>query len=429
MWRGNEQIDELKRDTRERIARREEPTNYLDVLFVVEHPAFSSFYEDLLGEGLATEVGDEGDATSAIGDLENVDLRPGYQAYDFEVPMILRDAEEELKQPSLDPLELPVSRYQIDWLISQIGRGDRFHSQAAQTGTQFGDYRVDGGVLTATGYNDYLSRMTTRITEALGRSFTSSAKQYKEISQFPIMQAYKPLLTGWLDKYIRERVFGQHFDPFEDENWRVLLIDGVSQDIAGAFASRLTELQMNQEVAVAEVRHRRLSEVLTIPVRSSSCVEVSKCIYAKLPIPSQRGGLERNFIEWADQDTSIEALAKIHEYRHDFLRRPYLKTDGMPAEYSPDFLIRTASDIYVAETKAQSALSDENVLRKQRAAIAWCDQINALSPDLRDGRTWHYVLLGESAVKEWRSKNARVSELLDFARLRRTLTPTQGTML
>lgn len=429
MWRGNAEIDELKRETRERIARREEPTNFFDVLFIVEHPAFSKFYDELLANGLAVEVGDGADGTCATGDLENVDLRPGYQAYDFEVPIVLRDADEELKQPSIDPLTLPPSKFQIDWLIGQIGKGDRFVSQDAQTGTQFGDYRVDGGILTATGYNDYLSRMTTRISEALGRNLTNSAGKFKEITRFPILQAYKPLLTGWIDSYIRHRMFKDNFDPLEDENWRVLLIDDVAHEIAGVFATKLTTLQESQLVAEAEVRYMNLSDVKTIPVRSGSCVNVTKCIYPKLPIPSKGGGLERLFLEWLDRDTKVEAFAKVHEYRHAFLRRPYLKTDGMPALYSPDFLVRTDSDVYVVETKAQSALSDENVQRKKRAALAWCAQINNLDAHLRADVSWHYVLLGESVVNEWHSKDARASELLDYARVRLVGGAEQGALL
>lgn len=428
MWRGNDEIDELKRETRERIAKREEPTNFFDVLFIVEHPAFSQFYDDLLGDGIAVEVGDDSDGTSATGDLENVDLRPGYQEYDFEIPIVIRDADEELKRPSVDPLSLPVSKYQVDWLIGQIGKGDRFVSQDAQTGTQFGDYRVDGGILTATGYNDYLSRMTTRISEALGRNLTSSAGKYKEISHYPILQAYKPLLTGWIDTYIRHRMFKDDFDPLEGENWRVLLIDDVAHEIAGAFATKLTLLQESQSVAEAEVRHMNLSDVKTIPVRSSSCVEVTKCIYLKLPVPTKGGGLERLFIEWLNTDTHVEAFAKVHEYRHEFLRRPYLKVDGMPAQYSPDFLVRTDTEIYVVETKAQSALSDENVKRKQRAALAWCEQINQLDSHLRADYSWNYVLLGESVVREWHGKNARASDLLDYARLRHSESAQQETV-
>lgn len=429
MWRGNTEIDELKRETRERIARREEPTNFFDVLFIVEHPAFSQFYDDLLGDGLAVEVSDDADNTSATGDLENVDLRPGYQAYDFEVPIVIRDADEELKQPSIDPLTLPTSKFQIDWLVGQIGKGDRFVSHDAQTGTQFGDYRVDGGVLTATGYNDYLSRMTTRISEALGRNLTNSAGKYKEITRFPILQAYKPLLAGWIDTFIRHRMFKDNFDPLEGENWRVLLIDDVAHEIAGIFATKLTALQESQLVAEAEVRYMNLSDVKTIPVRSSSCVNVTKCIYPKLPIPSKGGGLERLFLEWLDKDTRVEAFAKVHEYRHAFLRRPYLKTDGMPAQYSPDFLVRTDTDVYVVETKAQSALSDENVQRKKRAALAWCEQINSLESHLRADVSWHYVLLGESVVNDWHNKHARASELLDYARVRLSGGAQQGALL
>ena len=425
MWRGDPSIDELKAETRERISEGMEPTNYFDVLFIVEHPAFSEFYDELVNGGLMVETGDDADNTGATGDLEHVDLRPGYQAYDFEIPVILRDADEELRQPSINPLELAPSPYPLDLIIKTVGKGDRFVSQDAQTGTQYGDYRVDGGVLTATGYNDYLSRMTTRITEALGRTMTKSQSKYNENAKFPILQAYRPLLTGGLDSYTRHRLFGQGFDPLPEENGRVLLLDDVAHSIAGRFATKLVELQDSRVVASAEVQPRSLSEVTTIPVRGSTAEEVNKCIYPKLPIPSQGGGLERRFIRWADKDSGIEALAKVHEYRHDFLRRPYLKADGMPAQYSPDFLIRTPFTIYVVETKAQSALSDENVQRKQKAALAWCEQINELPEEQRDGRDWAYVLLGETIVNEWHKKNATVTDLLEYARLRKASSPRQ----
>lgn len=428
MWRGDPSIDELKAETRERISKGLEPTNYFDVLFIVEHPAFSDFYDELLRGGLMVESGDDAESTGATGDLEHVDLRPGYQAYDFEIPVILRDADEELRQPSINPLELASSQYPLDLIIKTVGKGDRFVSHDAETGTQYGDYRVDGGVLTATGYNDYLSRMTTRITEALGRTMTKSQSKYNENAKFPILQAYRPLLTGWLDSYIRHRLFGQEFDPLGEENWRVLLLDDVAHSIAGTFATKLVELQDSQVVASAEVQHRSLSEVTTIPVRGSTAEDVTKCIYPKLPIPSHGGGLERRFIRWADKDSGIEALAKVHEYRHDFLRRPYLKADGMPAQYSPDFLIRTPFTIYVVETKAQSALSDENVQRKQKAALAWCEQVNELPEEQRDGREWAYVLLGESIVNEWHKKNASVTDLLGYARLRKVSTSQQQRM-
>ena len=429
MWRGDEQIDELKRGTRERIALHKEPTNSFDVLFIVEHPAFSDFYDELLAGGLAIEVGEESESTDPAGDLESVDLRDDYEQYDFHIPFIVRNAEEELQELALDPMALPVSQYPFDSLKKTIGKGDRFVSQDAQTGTQYGDYRVDGGVMTATGYNDYLSRMTNRIGEALGGGITKSAKQYSGISRYPLLQAYRPQLTGWLNTYIRHRLFGRTIDPLEDENWRVLLIDDIAHAIAGAFATGLTQLVTNESIAGAEVMYRDLSEVKTIRVRSSSAVDVVKCIYPKLPVPSRAGGLERLFLQWADADTSVKALVKIHEYQHTFLHRPYLKSDGMPGSYSPDFLVRTDGDVYIVETKAQTALSDENVQRKGRAALAWVEQMNGMPAVQRLDLNWHYVLLGEVTVKDWHSKKAQVSDLLEFARLRPMTDAEQGTLL
>jgi type III restriction enzyme len=61
--------------------------------------------------------------------------------------------------------------------------------------------------------------------------------------------------------------------------------------------------------------------------------------------------------------------------------------------------------------------------------VAWCEQINQLPPEDRGEREWAYVLLGESIVKEWKSKNAKVSELLEYARLRRVSTAKQERLL
>lgn len=422
MWRGDEQIDEMKRETRRRISSKLEPDNYFDVLFIVEHPAFSQFYEDLMAEGLAGEVGDEsGESPSATGDLEIVELRAGYEEFDFHVPMMVRDREEELKTPILDPYNLPRCRVPFADAKRFVGTGDRFISVDAQTKTQFGDYRVDGGVMTATGYNDFLGRLTVRITEALGGSraeMTSSAKKYNSLAAFPMLQTFRPELLGWIDTYIRNRFFGQVIDPLADENWRVLLTDMIVNELAGNISSALVRSLTQEVVSIAEVNHRSLSEVSSLSIRASSCVEVVKCIYPKLPVPTHGGGLERKFMQWLNSDTKVEALCKISEYKHTFLQRPYLKADGMPARYSPDFLVRTAEMIYVVETKAESALSDINVQRKQAAAISWCEQINELEPSQRSHRRWAYVLLGEQAIEGSIAGNERASDLLDRARLR-----------
>lgn len=134
--------------------------------------------------------------------------------------------------------------------------------------------------------------------------------------------------------------------------------------------------------------------------------------------PAQSGGLERAFIHWAQADTQIEAFCKLSENRHTFARLRYVKDDGLPAFYSPDFMVRTEDAIYLVETKAQQQTIHPNVQRKLKAAVAWCERINGLIAGQRGGLSWHYVLLAENVLLEWQAKGARLSELLNYARLR-----------
>ena len=163
-------------------------------------------------------------------------------------------------------------------------------------------------------------------------------------------------------------------------------------------------------------------------MREGSSLEVQKCIYQRLSYPTRSGGLEKAFIEAALIDSNIQAFCKVSENRHHFVHLRYINTDGMPAFYSPDFLVRTDKDIYLVETKAQQQVNHPNVQRKLKAAVQWCERINHLSADYREERQWHYVLLGESTFYEWLGKNARLSEVLHFAKVR-TQTNTEQLKL
>ncbi len=153
-------------------------------------------------------------------------------------------------------------------------------------------------------------------------------------------------------------------------------------------------------------------------MQQSHSIEVSKCIYTRLAWPARNGRLERAFIHWPQADTHVEAFCKLSENRHTFTRLRYVKDDGLPAFYSPDFLVRTQDAVYLVETKAQQQTIHPNVQRKLRAALAWCDRINGLSACDRGSPPWHDVLLAEDVLLEWQAKGARLAELLDFARLR-----------
>jgi type III restriction enzyme len=428
MWRGNE-YDDIKRENRQLIRAGRTPTNMIDILSIVEHPAFQSFYDELVQEGLAAEADDEDEQnTSSTGDLISVGLRPGYEPFDFAIPFILREQVEELEETKIDYEELaPFGSFTLDQLKSQIGQGEKFHSEDVQARTRFGDYRVHGGVMTATGYNDYLARITRRITEAITLTdTTSSSKAFANASKFPYIQINRAELAEAIDTYIRTRLFGHELEPLVDENWRVLLIDPVTEHIIKVWARAILEAEESVVVAGAEVVHRRLSEVTKLAMREGSSLAVNKAIYFRLPYPSRAGGLEQAFMENCERDASVDAFCKINEQKHTFARLRYIKEDGLPAFYSPDFFVRCGDFIYLVETKAQGQLTSPNVLRKRKAAVAWCDRINELEADQRSEAEWAYVLLGEDTFYGWRDRGGSVAEMLAFAKLRPAEARGQG---
>src|ERR1700722_3085114 len=206
--------------------------------------------------------------------------------------------------------------------------------------------------MTATGYNDYLSRLVSRITTLLTTPLTNSSKIFANQSQFPYLQVNKAQLAEWIDTYIRKTLFKTYFNPFHDENWRILLLDPVTEHINRTWAIQLLSIEETRILSEYEVVHRHLSEVQKINIRQLYCVPVHKCIYEYLRYPSKNGNYEKCFIEAVDLDSEVERFCKIDENKHSFLRLRYINSDGMPAFYHPDFLVKIGMTIYLVETKA-----------------------------------------------------------------------------
>ncbi len=416
MWREPE-FSDIKRENRERIDAGQEPGNLIDILTIVEHPAFEAFYEELMREGLVGSTGDDDDASS-VGDMINVPLREGWEAFDFAIPFILREADESVDHLPIDPLSLPAfAAMSRPELAAMLGKGDVFVSQDLQSSTLFGDYRVDGSVMQVGGYNELLSRLTRRIGQALSQPLPRGNRVAEHLAT-PYLQVDTTVLATAIDAYIRERLFAEPFEPFHDEQWRLLLLQPVLEHVVKIFGLALVRAEDRGTFGETEVRHNRLSEVTHLPMRESTSIEVTKCIYTRQGWPARSGGLEHAFIEWCQADAGVEAFCKLSESRHDFARLRYVREDGLPAFYFPDFLVRTADAIYFVETKAQQQASHPNVQRKRKAAATWCERINDLAPYDRGGRVWHYALVAEDLFHDWRSKNARVEELLSFSRVR-----------
>lgn len=412
MWREPDYID-IKREDRLRVLKNHQPPRtYIDTLSIVEHPAFIKFYDDLQDQGLvAVDEGDVG-VGGATGDILTVGLREDYGKYDFQWPVILHDSIDEFEDAEIDLDDLePFTMYPLPLLRKFLAKeGETFVSQESLTKTTFGKYKVTANLFNASGYNEYLQKLLRVVT----LRFENCRRQ-----GFPTIQINGAQTVQVMDWYIREKLFSAPFNPFQGNDWKILLAkDGiVTKHIVEQFAVAIYKMQNRLTTINAEVSHTDFSSLRAIKMRESYSMEVQKCIYPRLGYPSHGGGLEKAFIEFLDRDAEVERFLKINENGHSFAIIFYVRKDGLMATYHPDFIVATADKVYLIETKGDDKVDDVNVRQKQTATVEWIKKINALEPGDRMNRTWEYVLVGESVFYSLSGSGATITDICNMCKV------------
>jgi len=241
------------------------------------------------------------------------------------------------------------------------------------------------------------------------------------------MQVNNVVLLRIIDNFIRNRLFNQPFDPLSDDNWRVLLLSqaGITQHIIKEVSKIIYDMKNNVNVAEALVIKKYFSEVAELKMRENYSLELIKTIYERLPFPSNKGELEKNFMMYCDADAEVASFLKINEYYHDFAHLKYIRTDGMLSSYYPDFIVKTGSDVYLVETKAKKDVHDPNVKQKERGALDWLKKINELDPSKRMDCEWSYVLLSENTFYSLRDRGATIKEIMEYSKMTRQMVEGQ----
>ena len=414
MWREPEYQDVKKENLERLLQLKEEPKNYLDILSIVEHPAFIKFYENL-EDGLVVEERDGVDKGSVLGDMISVGLKENFKRYDLYFPQILKEREELIKPEEVVAKWEPFTWFSIEKLKEFVGKdkGEKFRSEEMTVKTRFGEYRVSTDLFTAQSYNEFLVKLLDSITNNLRRIGSSSRRE------FPVMGINKVPLIKMLDIYIRHDLFEKDFDPLEGNNWKVLMLaeKGITEHIMRQLSQVIYDMQHNVSVDEALVIKHWFSSVPSLKMRENFSLEIQKSIYTKTKYPSNKGGFEKAFLEFADTDSSVERLIKIDENYHPFAALRYIRTDGLLSCYFSDFMVKFDNDIFLVETKAEAHLDSANVRQKQKSALDWCRQINALKPEDRMDCQWHYSLLDDTTFYRLQEANARLYDILQYSEL------------
>ncbi len=402
------------------MLQKQAPSSYIDILNIIEHPRFLNFYDDLIKDGLVGATVEEMTRGSVVGDLIKVGLKGDYKRYDLHWINIIHDSVEELQPINIEVSQLsPMTAFSLETLQGVFAReGESFISEELTAKTRFGEYRVTANLFTADSYSEYLQKLHSKI--ASRQDFASN----RSIKKFPISQIGGAKVIALLDKYIRERLFNRPFDPAQNNNWKILFANSAvaTGHIITEVSNAIYKAQQQVNVVDAKVEELWFSEVSELKMRETYSLPLVKTIYERTGYPSNKGGLECEFLQFLDTDGSVEKFIKIDENQHPFAKITYIRSDGLLSSYHPDFMVCTADKTYIVETKGDDKVDDENVRRKQRATIEWCEKINALPADNRMGREWVYVLLSEGVFYSYQNSGATIAEICNIAKVNKPQT-------
>ena len=407
MWREPEYADSKLENRHRLLVEKREPLNYMDILFIVEHPRFREFYDELINGGLAA-VDTGASSANAMGDMVTAELKDGYEKYDIAWINIMRESEELLEMPMPDVNRMETfTAYTLQQLRRYLATdGETFVSQAVAMKTTFGKFTVKADLFTADSYREYLQKLLRTVT-------------HMQNHNMPVFQIGEAMLMQTLDRYIRQRLFGQDFDPFIGNDWKILLAQNgvVTQHIIKVMSQELFNLQQQVQSTEAEVDFTWFSSVDKLPMREQFSQEYQKTIYTRTAFPSHSGGLEHAFMDFVDADGDVERWIKISETRHRFASISYMRTDGLLATYHPDFIVETNDRLYLVETKGADKVKDRNVQQKRRSATEWCEKINQLPEHSRNGKEWEYILLGEDTFYGLSMNGATLTDIFNHCRV------------
>ncbi|HLD61399.1 MAG TPA: DEAD/DEAH box helicase family protein [Patescibacteria group bacterium] len=380
------ELSDLKREAREDVMNKRVPKNSLDFLFVVEHPEFRKFYDELQKQGYAIGIGDSS-GTETTGDLVLSEATPErIKHYDLSWPIQVYEQSPKFDFSAIDVSKLPkytTSFESLKKVLSTIA----ITSINAETGIKIKTWKLDNQYFD---YAHFLRQATMAVASEKGAH---------------ILTGKMADITGIIDEYVSNYLFGGEIDFQKAENYTVLnyapLFDFVVGSVKRVLLDGLGAIQY--EVKAGKIG--KLSDVKKIYVRESLSVPVERCIYP-LSAYSRRGeGFEKKFMEETlDKSGEVEAFGKIQQRKH-LLNISYRDKDGIKRDYFPDFIIKTKDKMYIVETKAEDEIqkaegNEKNlIVLKARAAVSWCKTASQVAlPD--QPQDWEYFMLSEKTFKE-----------------------------
>jgi type III restriction enzyme len=397
-------VQDAKQQAFEALRRREKPENSLDFLYIVEHPRFKAFYEELRRKGDAEIGGGDSSDIKPTGDLIPVDSdNARVPQYDIAWPAVVQD---ETSVPAIEDIEvatLPSGTWDIDQLrsaLSTISITD-YHPE---TDTKANTWNLRDRFFD---YSSFIASTSDLIAKD-GRAHHLTGRRSD--------------IAAIVDEYTRTRLFKREIDFDDPDNYKVLAYRQV-QDYVVDILRRIIADHIGQPTYEVRGYWRRLSDLSRIQIREQAHVKARRCIYPKVGYSPRHGGLERDVMrELLEGSPDVLAWCKLQR-RHG-LTIVYRDETSLQRTYEVDFVLRTVDSCFLLETKSDDDLSLPSVGLKAQAAKSWCERICGVPlpqgdewgdrGEITQPLNWEYLLLSESLFHA--NRNVSFTALLPMMR-------------
>jgi type III restriction enzyme len=367
----------------QKIKNKEPLINSYDLLFVVEHPKYNEIYTQLTEAGAAIASGNSIDLsldTKSV--LISIDENR-IKALDISWPVSFAyKTEEEIDFSYFSVTELPFFEKPFEEIMQTRILITDFHPDTK--------YRREWELEESNfSYNAFLRNSVKGI---IGGSRGAAW-----------LTRFAPDITGIVDRYVSDYLFGRKIDFSLDNNTRKLRNQQVYDFVITEVRKKLMKfIQAAKSNEVIEAEWTKLSDYKNLKIRMERAITTKKCLYPYVDFPP-RGGFERKFTEnILENDSSVESYVKLNQYVHQF-SIPYINTMGHLVPYYPDFIVKTRDAMYIIETKStKDANTDTDTKRKAISASERCLQISRIKniPSTAQPRNWNYVLLPQNVFEE-----------------------------
>ncbi len=343
-----------------------------EIVTVVDHPAFASFYqEELAQEGLAIEVVELDKVPSTTISIFP-DPKKDLQALEVAVPALTPGHQivPKLEGLTIEDVRKAFAKYKPLPLGGPVSTTIDYEGRHLFTGEIIEKMKIDLPLLqSGAGAVSYYVRQLEHICRLRG-----------------LHAALAPLIQTFLE----EILFEQKTNLYDQGLISRLGDSDVGEHVRAVFIPLIRARTTHVKQVMPAGDAVRLSQWKPFQVTHNErrpALVASKTLFNLAPCGN---ALEEAMAQFVNHAPDVAAFAK--NAGPQALRIDYLAAGGRLSFYTPDFFLRATNRIhFLVETKGRA---DRDVPRKARAAIAWCKA--ASTPDAE----WRYLYVPQGTFEK-----------------------------